>query len=39
MLMEPVTRLGAKCDVFYREVQVQPVPRGIFSPYGAYSRF
>ena len=39
MFMEPVTRLGAKCDVFGREVQVQPVPRGIFSPSGAYSSF
>jgi hypothetical protein len=35
--MEPVTRLGAKCDVFGREVQVQPGPRGIFQPCGAYS--
>jgi hypothetical protein len=39
MFMEPVTRLGAKCNVFGREVQVQPVPRGIFSPSRAYSSF
>jgi hypothetical protein len=39
MFMEPVTRLGAKCDVFGREVQVQPGPRGIFQPSGAYSSF
>ena len=39
VFMQPVTRLGAKCDVFGREVQVQPVPRGIFQPSGAYSSF
>jgi hypothetical protein len=37
MFMQPVTRLGAECDVFGREVQVQPDPRGICSPSGAYS--
>jgi hypothetical protein len=39
VFMQPVTRLGAKCDVFGREVQVQPGPRGIFQPCGAYSSF
>ena len=38
MSMQPVTRLGAECDVFGREVQVQQDPRGICSPSGAYSR-
>src|SRR5580658_297674 len=37
MCVQPVTRLGAECDVFGREVQVQPDPRGICSPSGAYS--
>jgi hypothetical protein len=37
MFVKPVTRLDAKCDVFGREVQVQPVPRGVFLPPGAYS--
>ena len=38
MFAQPVTRLGAECDVFGREVQVQPGPRGICSPPGAYSK-
>jgi hypothetical protein len=39
MLTEPVARLSAKRDVVGREVQVQPVPRGILLPGGAYSSF
>ena len=37
MLTQPVARLGAESDVFGREVQVQPGPRGICSTSGAYS--
>jgi hypothetical protein len=37
MFSQPVARLGAECDVFGREVQVQPGPRGICAASGAYS--